>query len=253
MNAIVRRKLAMASQVLEFANAHPDTDPGFLTLVARLKELVARGDAVAEQQVAGRVAAHAAIAQREALRRIIQQEQLHQLVWVAELASKERPDLAGRFTYPAPGGPYQVFSTAAKSMLGAAIPYRELFVSLGLGATLLDDLAHNIDDSDAAIERANGGRRDHVGACADLAVVADDCVKLSRILGGLIRARFRHQPKMLVAWESAANVERRRTKHPAPAAVTPMAAAAPAVAPAVSLWSSPLKWRLPSLTLGTGG
>lgn len=206
MKAVVRRKLSMARRALDFAEAYPDTDAGYVALVARLSERVDRGDALVMQQIAGRAGEHAAIAQREALRRTIQQEQLHHLVWVAELAAKERPDLVGKFIYPDAGGPHQVLIAAAKALLAAAIPHRELFVSRGLGATLLDDLAHNIADVDAAIETAHSNRRDHVGARADLAAIADECVTLSRILGRHIHARFRHDTEVLAAWASASNV-----------------------------------------------
>jgi len=56
-------------------------------------------------------------------------------------------------------------------------------------------------------EAANAGRRDHVGARADLTAVADEIMEVVRLLDGLNRARFASTPDLLAAWDSARNVE----------------------------------------------
>lgn len=91
-------------------------------------------------------------------------------------------------------------------MLSAALPYQDLFITLGLGDTFLDELTQAVAEFDKATDDAHAGRRDHVGARADLLVVANDCVKLAGLLDGLYRIRFRNDPEALAAWESSKNV-----------------------------------------------
>jgi hypothetical protein len=44
MNEMTRRKLEMGRRVLQFCREHPDTNPGYLALVARLETLMARAE-----------------------------------------------------------------------------------------------------------------------------------------------------------------------------------------------------------------
>ncbi len=206
MQAIIRRKLSMAVRAMDFAQAHPSTDASYVSVVTRLKERLDRADALAIQEHAGLEGEHAAHAQRDELRRTIQREQLKHLARVAEMAAKEHPELAGMFRYPDPNAPHRTFITAAKAMLAAAEPHKELFLSVGLGEGFLEQMAQAITQFDQSTETAHSGQRDHVGARADLAVVADECVKLARLLDGLNRARFRNDPELLAAWESASAV-----------------------------------------------
>jgi hypothetical protein len=46
----------------------------------------------------------------------------------------------------------------------------------------------------------------HIGARADLIAVARELVELAGVLDGINRFRFRNDPELLAAWESARNV-----------------------------------------------
>ena len=50
------------------------------------------------------------------------------------------------------------------------------------------------------------GRRAHVGASADLDIVADEIVQVVRVMDALNQVRFADDGELLRAWESAANV-----------------------------------------------
>jgi len=50
MDESTRRKIEMGRRVLEFSRAHPDTDPGYLALVARLERLMARAAELEAQE-----------------------------------------------------------------------------------------------------------------------------------------------------------------------------------------------------------
>ncbi len=196
----------MAARALDFARAHPSTDASYTALVAKLQERLARADTLAMQQREGGTGEHASILHRKTVRKTLERVQIRHLIRVAEMASKNNPELAAVFVRPKPGSPNRVFITAAKSILAAAVAQKELFTSLGLGDTFLDELTQAIAQFDQETEGAHTGRRDHVGAAAELTVVADECVKLSALLDGLYQIRFRNDPESLAAWESSKNV-----------------------------------------------
>jgi hypothetical protein len=203
MEANIRRKLSMAARVLDFARAHPSADASYSTLVSRLVDRVTRGDALAVQQVDGHEGEHAAVARRDELRRSIVRLQVKHLVRTADLATRDHPELAGQFFLPRSGGPLKVFITAAKAMLAAATPQKDLFLKLGIGDTFFDEFTKSVGEFDTSTEAAHGRRRDHVGARADLKAVADECVKLVGLLDGIYRTRFRSDTEALAAWDSA--------------------------------------------------
>lgn len=59
----------------------------------------------------------------------------------------------------------------------------------------------------AVTTEVNTGRREHVGARAQLIAIADSCVEVVGRLDGLVRVRFRNDAEKLAAWESARNVD----------------------------------------------
>jgi hypothetical protein len=205
MQADVRRKLSMAARALDYSRAQPSTDAGHTTVVTRLEERVARADALAIQERDGRVGERAATTLRRELRIEIQ-EMLRHLVRTAKVAGRSDPALAGDFVLPKLSGPYRTFATSAKAMLAAASPLKDALAANGLGDTLLDDLTTALEKFDEATTAAHTARREHVGGRADLIAVADECVEQVRLLDGLNRKRFKTQPELLAAWESASNV-----------------------------------------------
>jgi hypothetical protein len=50
MNDLTRRRLEMARRVVEFSRAHPDTNPAYLALLARLETLLARAEELEQQE-----------------------------------------------------------------------------------------------------------------------------------------------------------------------------------------------------------
>ena len=233
MKATIRRKLEMARVALEFCLANPTTDRGHQAVISRLSERVARGDLLAQQQNDGVVGQHASAARRQSLRRKIR-AQLRHVARVASTAAKTGTDLPGRFVLPDFHAPMLDFMSAARGTLAAVAPQRELFESLGLGDSWLVDLSQAIEQFDVASQALHLAMRIHVGARADLNVVAADCIALVAVLDGLNRARFHNDPERLAAWLSASNVaEPYRPRHAAAAEAEPGAAPpAPPEAPA---------------------
>ena len=206
MDRMVRRKLTMMGRALDFVRAHPSTDASWTALVTRAEELLTRADALTVQEREGRVGASAAALRRRELRKQMQ-ELLRHLVRVAQAASEAHSVLVGEFELPALRGAHRIFQAAVKAILSAAQPHRELFITYGLGDTTIAELETGVAAFEAASTAANTGRREHVGARAQLIAIADSCVEVVGRLDGLVRVRFRNDAEKLAAWESARNVD----------------------------------------------
>jgi hypothetical protein len=96
--------------------------------------------------------------------------------------------------------------TLVRGMLEKATEEKELLVGLGMTEDLPTDLAHALVDFEQTLAATHAGRRDHVGAGADLAAVASEISRQVRLLEGLVRYRFSDKPELMAAWASARNV-----------------------------------------------
>lgn len=205
MNADVRRKIAMATSVLEYCEAHPADDPSYAVILARLKACIARAMQLAKAQLEGQVTVHSSTAQRKQLRRAVHDELRH-LARVTVLAAKTHPELVKRLQLPSINLTSQAYQTAARAALDEASARRDLLLQHGMAATLLDDLTAALTQYDAAVEQAQAGRRTHVGAAAELEAVAAEIMDLVRLFDGLNRYRFRENADLRAAWASARKI-----------------------------------------------
>ena len=205
MNTIVRRRLEMAVRVRDFLRAHRTEVSAEAIALDRLEQMVGRAETLTAQQRAGVVTSRSATVQREDLKRDIRA--LLQFVAAAGVvAGKDRVDLPVQFRMPPSHGTIQAFLTVAHGMLDQATANRDLLVSLGMSASLLDDLARALGEFEKTLEATRAGRRDHVGASADLQVVTAEIVEQVRLLDGLVRYRFGDNAELMGAWISARNV-----------------------------------------------
>jgi hypothetical protein len=206
MNAKTRRKLEMGARALDFSRAHPDGSPGYGAALTRLEERLVRADQLASQQRAGILQVRTATVRKRDLRRTMKRAHLDHLASVAEVASREVPELAQKFVLPRKANNYLAFRTAARGMAAEAESRKELLVKHGLAETIFGALTQALNDFDAAVEQGSGGRLSHVGASAELDTVADEVVQVVKVMDGLNRFRFAAQAELLAAWESASNV-----------------------------------------------
>jgi hypothetical protein len=206
MNRIVRRRLEMAVRVRDFSRAHPSADASYAPVLGQLEEKVARMEGLAKQEQGGFLTTHASAVRRRALRRRLHHELLRHLVTVADIAAAGQPAIAERFDLPSSSATNESFRTHARKMLEQGQAQQELLAKHGLADKLLEDLAAAVDDFDASVAESNEGRRDHVGARADLKAVSDEVMRLVEMLDGLNRYRFAGKAELLAAWESARNV-----------------------------------------------
>ena len=131
MNKESRRKIEMGTRALEFSRAHPDTDPGTVTQVSRLEQLLARATEAATVQRDGLVHTHAASARKKELRRQMREGPIAHLAQVGRAAAREQHELAKTFTFKPGASTYLAFRTAARSMASSAQEHRELLVKYG--------------------------------------------------------------------------------------------------------------------------
>jgi hypothetical protein len=206
MNRTVRRKLEMAVRVRDFSRAHPSADANYAPVLARLEDRITRMETLAKQQAGGYLAKRSSVVRRKALRRRLHHELLRHLVKVAEVAALENEELQERFRLPKGNEPHEAFRTLARKMLEQAEPVREVLTKHGLADKLMDDLRVSVDQFDASVAETNEGKRDHVGAVAELKAVSDEVTRLVELLDGLNRYRFGRDAEMLAAWESARRV-----------------------------------------------
>jgi hypothetical protein len=206
MNRIVRRRLDMAVRARDFSRAHPSTDATYAPVLGRLEEAVNRIERLARQEQDGQLTRRASAARRRGLRRRLHHDLLRHLVTVAHLAAEEEPGLTQLFRLPDGNWSNEKFRTAARRMLDDGRGRAELFARYGLAEKLLDDLTAAVDDFDASVVESNEGRREHVGARAELKAVSDEVLRLVETLDGLNRYRFAGNAELRAAWDSARNV-----------------------------------------------
>jgi hypothetical protein len=206
MDAGVRRTLDMADRVRKFNQDHPSDDATFTSVVTRLEERVTRATALVNQQRGGQLDQVVSNKRRKALRRSLHYGLLRLLSRVGEEAAKEQPNLADRFRLPKIHLTNRAYIMAAQAMVAEATANKELFVKAGMPPGLLDELAQILVNYEQTTEKAVAGKRDHVGARADLAAVADEILVVVGLLDGLNRHRFENDQEQLAAWESVKRV-----------------------------------------------
>jgi hypothetical protein len=205
MNADIRRKLETGFRALGFSRLHQDISAGFAAVLLRLEELMGRADLVATQQRAGIITERTATARKRELRATMNRSMLHHVARVAERASAEVPELDRKFRLQNDNRSYQAFRTDARAVLEAAKAEKELLVRHGLSEPLLEGLGKALDQFDEAMDQAAAGRAAHVGAVAQLTVLAQEVVQAVGVMDGLNQFRFANDAELLAAWESAIN------------------------------------------------
>lgn len=206
MNAVLRRRLDMAGRVRDFLRAHKTDAVGEGLGLAKLEELIERAETLDAQQRVGVVVTRSSVKQREGLRRALQTKLLLYLRALGALGEPENGELAVQFQVPPTNASQRALLTAARAMLEKATAQQDVLLSRGMPPALLDDLAGALGEFEKTIEVTRAGRRDHVGASADLQAVGAEIKKQVRALDGMVRYRFGDNAELMAAWRSARNV-----------------------------------------------
>lgn len=206
MNAESRRKIEMGTRALEFSRAHPDTEPGMVAAVSKLEQLQARATEAAGGQRGGFIQVHASTTRKEELRRAMLAVPIAHLAEVGRAAGREEPELGKTFRFKPGAGTHLAFRTAARGMVAAAEAHKETLAKYGLVQSVLDELGQLLDQFDGAVTQGNDGRAAHIGATAELNVVAQAIVRTVRAMDGRNRQRFANDAQLLESWLSASTV-----------------------------------------------
>jgi hypothetical protein len=119
---------------------------------------------------------------------------------------REDPGMVAEFDLPAGNETTEVFRAFAHRMLDHGQARKELLVKHGLTDTLLDDFTAALAEFDEAVDASSEGRREQVGARAELRAVSDELIVLVDLLDGLNRYRFSGNAELQAAWASARKV-----------------------------------------------
>ena len=206
MNAQVRRRLAMAARVRDFLRAHQMDGVGQGLGLAKLEQLLERAENLATQQRTGVAVARAATKQRQEIRRALQPKILGYLSVVGAVAATQNAELAQQFRMPPANATHQELLTTSRAILEKATAQKELLVSLGMSEQVLEELATALGQYEQTLEATSAGRRQHVGARADLKTVATEIKEQLRLLDKVVRYRLGDNAELMGAWDSARNV-----------------------------------------------
>jgi hypothetical protein len=205
MDAVLRRRLEMAVRVRDFLRTHRTDGVAEGAALARLEELVQRAEVLASQQLAGILAARAAVEVRAEVRRALRSKLLLYLSAVGRVAANENAELGAQFRLPRVG-PNQPFVIMARGMLEKATAHKDLLVQRGMSETLLADLTAGIEEFEQTLEATRASRLEHVGASADLKAVMVEVSEQVKVLDGVVRYRFGDNPELMGAWASAHSI-----------------------------------------------
>jgi hypothetical protein len=196
----------MGESVSQLAHANVTQDASFNALLARLDELLQRAKDAAARQLEGITRWRGAAAAARALQATIRRTHLPHLSRVVELAAEEKPELAPAVRQPPDSRTVRGFRTTAGAFVATAEANQELLVKHGMALPVLNDLVGMLDRFDQTVMLKLEGRRQHVGATAELESVADEIVQVVQVMDGYQRLRFAQDPDRLAAWESASSV-----------------------------------------------
>lgn len=206
MNAQLRRRLEMAARARDFLRAHQMDGVGQDLGLTKLEQLLEHAENLATQQRVGVAVERSAVKQRQELRRALQPRILGYLSAVGAVVGTQNAELAEQFRMPPANTTHQGLLTMSRAILERATAQKELLVKLGMSEQVLDELTTALGQYEDTLQATSAGRREHVGARADLQVVAADISKQLRLLDKVVRYRFGDNAELMGAWESARNV-----------------------------------------------
>lgn len=203
MNTAVRRRIEMAERVRSFIRSNPADGTAYGNARTEFETLVARAQALAAQQDAGRVSARAAIANRKELRHALHSLFLRYLSGLGAVAGRVDAGLGVQFRLPKTSLSHSAFLIATRRMLEQAEKQKELLLTRGMSATLLDSLGKGADEFERLNELVKQGRRAHTGASRDLEGLSVELLEHVRLLDAMVRFEFGTNRETIGAWESA--------------------------------------------------
>jgi len=206
MRAQLRRRLEMAERVRDFLRAHKTDGVGEGLGLAKLEELLQRAQVLAGQQRVGVAMTRQATKHRKEVARALQSTILRYLRVVGRVAAKQNGELANEFPLPPANATQEALVTAARATLEKATAQKDVLVTLGMSPQVVEDLTKALGEFERSLEATREGRREHVGASADLEAIGAEIAEQVHLLDGVVQYRFGDDAELMGAWASARNV-----------------------------------------------
>lgn len=206
----------MAERVSVFNEAHPDADPSHGSVKEAFDADRALAETLATRARTGALESRTAVRLKAETRHRLRVLLIGHLAKVSAGAARDRPDLAGRFRLPASRA-IKPFLVAVRAIVAEVAGLSTLLAKYGMSAAMFQELSTTLAELEAATARARAARLAHIGANAELEVVAADLVGHVSRLDGLNQLRFRRDPDVLAEWNAArALIPRRRARKVVP-------------------------------------
>jgi hypothetical protein len=210
MRDSIRNIQEMGQSVRQFALAHGDqfaANSRATTLFTRLNAALANLDQHATAQTSGQHSAQQSTATKSDARRELRAD-IDAIAETARSMSIETPGLADKFRIPRGHINDQELLTLARAFLADAAPSKTDFIANEMPADFLEDLQADITVFESSSSGQTVGKQTHVAATDGLSEAADELLNLVKQLNAPIRNKFRDQPTILAAWESAQHTRR---------------------------------------------
>ncbi len=119
----------------------------------------------------------------------------------------EHPGISKSFRMPPSNGD-EALINSARAFVEAATPFKSEFIGREMPPTFLEDLTAAIERFEQSVSGYNVQRSNKSAATASLKNSLSQVKTLRRELDPIVRNKFRNDPAMLAAWESASHLER---------------------------------------------
>jgi hypothetical protein len=205
MNRPTGRIVEMGDKVDAWDGQYPDSDPGNARNEAVIRALVQQAHALLAQQRDGFVQEHASAATKDQLRRAMASPIAH-LSEVGRSAAKDQPELGSSYRIKPSKSTVLGFQTMVGAMVDTSKAHKDLLVSHGMAAPMLDSLEQMLEQFKAAVTLGRQGRAAHVSATRQLKQVVADIVRTVRKMDGRNRQRFVDNGQALGEWISASTL-----------------------------------------------
>lgn len=205
-----RRIAAAVTRALGILDKNPIV-PAIPTATALITELTSKSDlidSIAGTQDLGYGTVNGSVEER----RILKVRLLEMLGDLAETARVldpvEHPGVGGEMRLTGATASYAALAARARAFYSALVPEKDTFVGYGSPATIDIDLMAAITALEAAGERKDAGRADHIGGTAGLAIHCKAALRLLQKIDAIVSKVWKTNPAVLAAWKAARHVER---------------------------------------------
>lgn len=218
MNDLENRRIDMMTRVRDFGAAHAaDFPPSSFggEQFAIVASVVAELSQGAAAQASGTSSIQQATTSRAVARAAVR-EDVQAIASTARVIALDTPGLEDRFRLPRSGGDQSLLATA-RAFHADAAPLKAQFLRHELPADFLEDLAADIEDLERAISDQNTNKGASLSAGATIDTAIERGLDAVQRLHAIVRNKFRQNPAILAAWESARHTQR-PTRRARPAA-----------------------------------